>query len=391
MKKKILLLDGQTIQSLAIAKSLKKNNYDVVLFCDTKMSYGYRTRYADIKIICPSIIKNPLEFKLFLIDYLKSNIIDVLIPMNDFSASFLSINKLEILKFTKFIIPDIDIFNNGYDKNKLMNICELNNYPHPISADLDLIDLNLAIKKVGFPSLIKPNITTGGRGITLVNSKQDFFDKYELVKKDHGSCHLQQFIPEGGKQFKVQLFLDYSGGLVASTVIHKIRFYPEKGGSSCCNKTIIDDSLVKLCYNVLKTINWVGFADFDLIQDPLTGVSKIMEINPRVPACIKSSIVSGIDFPVIIANQTLGIKSINYTYKPNKYLRYFGLDLLWFLFSQNRFNTNPNWFKFFSKNIYYQEGSLDDIMPFIYGTVGGFLKQLNPSFRKKKSGMRKKI
>lgn len=390
MKKKILLLDGQTIQSLAVAKSLKKNNYDVILFCDTKMSYGYRTRYADIKIICPSIITNPLEFKLFLIDYLKSNKIDALIPMNDFSASFLSINKLEIQKFTKFIIPDIDVFNNGYDKNKLMNICEFNNYPHPISADLDLLDLNLAIQKVGFPSLIKPNITTGGRGITLVNSKQEFFDKYELVKKEYGSCHLQQFIAQGGKQFKVQLFIDNSGELVASTVIYKIRFYPEKGGSSCCNKTIIDNSLVKLCYSVLKTINWVGFADFDLIQDPLTGVTKIMEINPRVPACIKSSIVSGIDFPAIIANHTLGIKGINYAYKPNIYLRYFGLEMLWFLFSQNRFNTNPNWFKFFSKNIYYQEGGLDDIMPFIYGTVGGFIKLLNPSFRKKKSGMRKK-
>jgi hypothetical protein len=38
--------------------------------------------------------------------------------------------------------------------------------------------------------------------------------------------------------------------------------------------------------------------------------------------------------------------------------------------------------------IYYQEGSIDDLMPFLYGTVGGFLKQLNPQFRKKKAGMR---
>jgi len=388
MKNKILLLDGQTIQSLAIAKSLKKSNYDVVLFCDTKTSYGYRTRYADTKIICPSVITHPVEFKIFLIDYLHNNKIDALIPMNDFSASFLSSNKSEILKFTKFIIPDIDIFNDGYDKNKLMKICELNNFPHPKSADLDIIDLNDAIEKVGFPSLIKPNITTGGRGITLVTSKKEFFEKYELVKNKHGSCHLQEFVAEGGKQFKVQLFIDDKGDLLASTVIDKIRFYPEKGGSSCCNKTILDDSLVKLCYCVLKTIDWVGFADFDLIQDPITGESKIMEINPRVPACIKSSIVSGIDFATIIANQTLGYELEDYSYTPNKYLRYFGLDLLWFIFSKNKFKTDPSWFKLFSRNTYYQEGSLDDLRPFIYGTIGGFLKLLNPAFRKNKSGMR---
>jgi predicted ATP-grasp superfamily ATP-dependent carboligase len=139
---------------------------------------------------------------------------------------------------------------------------------------------------------------------------------------------------------------------------------------------------------VLRSIKWVGFADFDLIQDPKSGESKIMEINPRVPACIKSSIVSGIDFATIIAHQTLGVKLKIYKYKPNKYLRYFGLDLLWFIHSKNRFKTDPNWFNFFSKNTYYQEGSLDDIVPFIYGTFRGFLKQLNPNFRKSKSGMR---
>ena len=388
MNKRILLLDGQTIQSLAIAKSLKNSNYDVVLFCDTKTSYGYRTRYADSKVICPSVVTNPIEFKSFLIDYLKNNKIDALIPMNDFSASFLSVNKPEIFKYTNFIIPDIETFNNGYDKNKLMRICEANDYPHPKSADLDKVDLKVAAEKVGFPSLIKPNITTGGRGITLVNSKEDFFEKYDSIKKEHGSCHLQQFIPEGGKQFKVQLYVNQQGELLASTVIDKIRFYPEKGGSSCCNKTINDDNLVKLCFNVLKTIGWVGFADFDLIQDPVSKESKIMEINPRVPACIKSSIISGVDFATIIANQSVGKEIENYEYTPNKYLRYFGLDLLWFLFSKNRFKTSPNWFNLFSSDTYYQEGSFDDMAPFIYGTVGGFLKQLNPSFRKKKSGMR---
>jgi hypothetical protein len=197
--------------------------------------------------------------------------------MNDFSASFLSSNKLELLEFTKFIIPDIAIFNSGYDKNELMQICEKNSFPHPESADLDSVDLEIASNKVGFPSLIKPNITTGGRGITLVNSKEEFFAKYEFIKKEHGSCHLQQFISEGGKQFKVQLFIGNQGELLASSVIDKIRFYPEKGGSSCCNKTIEDESLVTLCYNVLKTIGWVGFADFDLIQDPKTGESKISD------------------------------------------------------------------------------------------------------------------
>ena len=72
----------------------------------------------------------------------------------------------------------------------------------------------------------------------------------------------------------------------------------------------------------------------------------------------------------------------------DKYLRYFGLDILWFLHSKQRFSSIPSWFKLFSKDTFYQDGSLDDIKPFVYGTFGGILKQLNPSFRKKKSGLR---
>lgn len=387
-KQRILILDGQTVQALAIAKSLVKSNYKVILFCDNELTYGYRTKYAEQKIICPDVVKDKEEFKSFLIYFLKNNVVDGIIPMNDNSASFLSKNKDELKAYAKFIIPDYPVFLKGYDKNELMKTCFENNFPHPKTYDLVDKNFEKAVDYVGFPSLIKPNFTSGGRGITLVNSREDFLSKVDTIFEQFGECHLQEFVPEGGRQIKVQLFVDNHQNLLASSVIHKIRFYPEKGGSSCCNQTIEDAHLVEVCTNVLKVIRWEGFADFDLIEDPRNGIVKIMEINPRVPACVKSAIVSGVDFGALIADYTFGKDTQKYIYKPGKYLRYFGLDLLWFVYSDNRFKTKPNWFKFFGKSIYYQEGSLDDFKPFLYGTIGGFLKQLNPTFRKNKAGLR---
>ena len=388
MTETVLLLDGQTIQVISIAKQLKRKGYKVILFCDSKVSYGYRTKYADEKILSPSVHENPSLFLDFIVNYLKNKEIDILIPMNDYSASFLSENKQQLLQYTKFIIPNIDVFNKGYDKKQLMALCEDSNFPHPKTADLEVLSLVDAANKVGFPSLIKPNITTGGRGITLVNSKDELLKQYSDVRTKYGACHLQEFIPAGGRQLKVQLFVESNETIRYTSVIHKIRFYPENGGSSCCNVTVKEDSLVELCSQVLKKIGWIGFADFDLIEDPRDGIIKIMEINPRVPACIKSSIISGIDFGTIIADETLGKKQNQYVYTPGKYLRYFGLDLLWFVYSSNRFKAKPNWFRFWNKNVFYQEGGLDDWKPFLYGTVGGFIKQLNPKFRKEKAGMR---
>jgi len=67
---------------------------------------------------------------------LVDNKIDVIIPMSDNSAEFLSKNKTELSKYSRFIIPDYDIFLQGYNKNLLMKICAENNFFHPKTIDL---------------------------------------------------------------------------------------------------------------------------------------------------------------------------------------------------------------------------------------------------------------
>lgn len=385
--KKVVILDGSAIQAIPIAKSLKEQGYYTVLLCNTKRSYGYRTKYADRKIISPSTQKDIEAFHQFFLELIKNEHFDVSIPMGDYSARYLSLYQEELKPFTSFIIPPYDVFMNGYDKNELMRTCRMNNFPHPRSFDLALDNLDQASKYVGFPALIKPNQTTGARGFAIVQSKDELSEKLPDIIKDYGPCHLQEFIPPGGKQIKVELFIS-EGSVINSTAINKMRFYPEKGGSSCFNQSVYKDDAVELCSNVLKEIKWEGFADFDLIEDPRDNVLKIMEINPRIPACIKVSFTSGVDFAENIVNSSLGLPMKKYNFKPGSYLRYFGLDLLWFIKSNQRFKTDPSWFKaFLNSNHYFQDGSIADPLPFLFGTIGGLLKQLNPGFRASKKGM----
>jgi predicted ATP-grasp superfamily ATP-dependent carboligase len=384
----ILLLDGQTIQAVAVAEYLKRPDYRIISFCDSKESYGYHTTYVDEKILCPKS-KDHNAFFPFLKNYLSNNKVDVLIPMNDDSALFMSEFKKELLAFTNFIIPDKETFYAGYDKNLLMNLCKTNNLPHPKSSDLSIETTESACEYVGFPAILKPNFTSGGRGMKLIDNKEELERVLPQTISEYGDCHLQEFISPGGKQFKVQIYRDQEKSKIYSTVIEKIRYYPETGGSSCFNKTISNDDLVELCVGILNILDWDGFADFDLIEDPEDNIIKIMEINPRLPACIKSSFVSGINFAQIIVSKSLGLEIPGMSYSPEKYLRYLAFDVLWFLHSPKRFSTKPNWFSFFLKNTYYQDLSWKDPMPFLIGLFGGVLKFLNPSFRKAKSGMRK--
>ncbi len=388
MKDTVLLLDAQTVQTLIIARSLNYSGYNVVLFCDSKSNYGYYTKYADQKVIAPSS-KDEENYVNFLINYIKNHKVSTIIPLTDDTALILSKYLNAISNFTRYIMPNFEIFQQGYDKNALMTLCACKGYPHPRTIDLSKIEIkNLVVDDDFFPALIKPNYTAGGRGMVLVHNMLEFYEYYPEIYKSYGNCHLQQFIPMGGKQFKVQLFIDRKTETYYSSVIHKQRFYPENGGSSCCNVTIRQDALVELCKRVLNDLGWMGFADFDLIEDPRTHDVKVMEINPRIPACIKSAILSGIDYATIIADTSLGKPLKDYMYVPGKKLRHIGFDVLWFIYSKNRLRTKPSWFRFIDKDLSFQDFSWRDPLPFFIGTWANIKRQLNPEFRKQKSGLR---
>ena len=125
---------------------------------------------------------------------------------------------------------------------------------------------------------------------------------------------------------------------------------------------------------VLKTICWVGFADFDLIENPDTHELLIMEINPRIPACIRSAFKSGMDYATMIADATLGLPLRDYKYTPGMRLRHLGFDVLWFLKSPDWFKAKPSWFRFFGKDTYYQDWLNGDFRAFLWGTWGNFKK-----------------
>ena len=177
MNKVVLLLDGHTVQAISVARSLKSIGCKVIAFIDNRLSYGYVSRYIDIKIISPKVSSD--NYKEFLFEYIAKTKIDVIIPLYDDSASFLSQNKVEIERNyeTCCAIVEYDLYIKAADKNKLMEICKKENLPHPETALLSKENIDEVIKYVGFPSLIKPNISAGAKGIVLVK------DKAELLKR----------------------------------------------------------------------------------------------------------------------------------------------------------------------------------------------------------------
>lgn len=378
---KVLIL-GCGTQGLAIARNLKKVGHIIVLIGE-RHNYTDTSRYVD-SFIFSDDPPSSASFLQLVINTIEKYQIETIIPMGDAASEFLSYNKDVLLSYVQYKMPNYDDWTRGVNKSELMLLCKDKGYPAPFTITNELELFSAEKNKIPFPILIKPNITCGGRGMTLVKSYDELIEKYPRIRAEYGDCHFQQYVKQGGAQVEVQLYINENKELLYSSVIYKYRWYPEKGGSSCCAVSVKNDNIVDILYHLLMDLNWVGFADFDTIENPDTGELLIMELNPRVPACVKCAIEAGLPWGQIIVNDYLGLPQKKYKYNEGEFLRHLGFEVLWFLKSSNRFKTKPNWFKLVGRHIHYQDMSdWSDLKPFFSGTFRNIKKVLSHKEKEK--------
>lgn len=378
-----ILIIGGGLQALSVASSLKKEKYNVIALL-SKGDVSTKSKYINRLYTTDITPKDENKYLASLHSILRDYIISVIIPLSDATAELLSLHKEGLEKdfHLKCAVPDYDVFRNANDKWLLLALCARNNIPHPKTELLTSSNLKEAAHKVGFPALIKPNISVGARGITMVTTIYELQDKYSGISGTYGECTLQEYIDSsGGPYYNVMMYRNKAGDIINTVIIEIIRYYPVKGGSSSYCKTIESQELYEICVKTLNVLNWVGFADFDILRTQ-NGDFKIIEINPRVPASIRAAEISGVNFPVLIVKDVLELNPTPYSYIPNKQLRYLGLDIMWFISSEKRFSCIPSWFLFFSRNLYYQESGA-----MFFSLLSGLKKICSSSFRKSKSGI----
>ena len=242
---KILLLDGEGVQVVCMARELNKLGHELTALCAQRVSSGYATKYLQHKYKSPNLHLEPEAFKAYFYEHLKSHQYELIIPMGDESAYFLSLEKEKVEQQYKIIcaVETYSTFELANDKQKLMEVCEKFDIVHPHTRALPSIklgtessefknNLKSVAEYVGFPAMIKPNLSAGAKGITKVGNLEELEDNYPAIAKSFGACALQQYVEQPDYYYNVMLFRRYDGKTVASTVIKIRRFFPLKGGTS---------------------------------------------------------------------------------------------------------------------------------------------------------------
>lgn len=343
--KRILLFEGRARQCLPLIRSFRKQGCFVAALCSSRLDVAYASRYVNKKYLGVCDNQNEKEMTELLLQILKNDSFDLVVPTTDFSATILSKNKTIIEQYAKTAICDFETFLLAEDKNNTMRVCMENGIPCPKTLLSVKTIEDIDDSHIGFPLVVKPKTGYGAIGFKVINDREQLLS---VVSKMQGALEeyvFQEYIPQTDLQYECAMFVDDNGLSKTSVVFSKNRWFPIEGGSSTLNITVERPDIIDSCKRLLSSIKWRGAADIDLIQDPRDGVAKIMEINPRVSGSVRIIFDAGVDIGLQMLQTAFGDNVHQFSdYEIGRRLRCSQTDFLWFLKSPNRFRAKPSWF-----------------------------------------------
>ncbi len=362
---KLLVTDGASKSALASVRSLAQRGLQVHVAADTRLALAKWSRFATKRYLVPSPQNDPAQFAASLAKLQRIEHFDAVIPVSDFDiAALLDHENLWQDSGMKVALPRKSAFATARDKSSMMKCAIRAGVPCPETWFPDEMSIEQICEDAKFPLLIKPNISAGARGITMVENRESLLSSYQSIVEKWGPSHLQEWIPDGGDQLKADIVVGRDGQPLALFVCRKIRYFPVNGGSSTLIVSQKHAEIEHAVLQVIKELGWFGFADFDFIVDPRDGVAKLMECNPRFPESLVVNLFAGVDFPWLMYQlaSTGNAEPVN-QYQEGRYARFLVGDLMWFLNSQDRWRAEPSFFRFFGKNLTYYIERLDDPGP----------------------------
>lgn len=314
---KILVTDGSNKNTLAVLRSLRSERYltDLVNVYPRLFTLGSYSRYCNKTYRLKSTLSNIDDYAKELIDILKKETYDILIPVGLYSYLAVSKHRSEFEKCTRILVPDWDKMQIAYNKDLSMEFAKNLGIPIPETTVLhNEVDFNNIIK---FPVVIKSSDDSGGF-VKYCNNKRELEGNFRILKKSSKTNIIsQEYITGFGCGFYGVYF---DGELIAHFLHKRIKEFPITGGSSAVAESYFDDRLFNYGKILCDSLKWNGPIMVEFKYDTEEDDYKLIEINPKLWGSLDLTIESGVNVPEILVNKALN-KNINHinTYKYIKY------------------------------------------------------------------------
>jgi len=379
----VLIFGAGGRQTLAMIRGFHHLGCRVSVYCRHRIDTGYLSRFSSEKILFEENNSYQEDFYEYGLRVIKGVHFDLVVPMGDPTAMFLSQHKEELRPYARIAVNDWEIFKNVIDKTNTMRICQENDIPAPKTMFSEDPVNEIRKEKLSYPVVVKPKTGVGSIGFNIVKNEETLVRLLESYDNANGPLLVQEYIEQdGAPQYGAEIFRDRDGVIRAALVAKVARWYPIDGGSRLLSISIHDQDIVDACVKLVNALHWNGYANIDLVWDAREKKAKILELNGRTGASVLLDFLAGVDIARLILENELGYPVSNMLeYADNKQISCFLVDCLWFLKAKNRWKADPSWFaRGKIKDVVF---SWDDPLPSL-GFVISSIQSFGESMRKRK-------
>ncbi len=303
--KKVLILDANQRSALAVTRSLGKRGVIVVTADETTSSLAGSSRFSRENQCYPSPVTSPDEFIATISELIKSEKIDLILPMTELTSNLLLHNQDILPNNVQLPFPDLATIDSLSNKCALMKLAQSLAVPIPQTWFAENPDnLPVMLESLDYPIVLKPGkswiqVEHTWLHTSVQLAKNPQHAKEILATDPAFSAHpfmLQECVPGHGQG----IFAIYNNGKPIAFFSHqRLREKPPWGGVSVLSEsTEIDPLLLKHAKSLLDAAHWHGVAMVEFKVDGDTPY--LMEINTRFWGSLQLAIDAGVDFPWLL-------------------------------------------------------------------------------------------
>ena len=233
---------------------------------------------CDTQIILPKISEN--HYLEILIETIKSQGINIVIPTIDTELGFLARHKseIELQTHSKVIISSfktIEIFQNKF---KTAQFLEENKILSPKVLDFS------NRTQFQYPVFIKPSEGSSSINARMVHNQNELERWFETIENPI----IQSYV--SGKEYTVDAYVDRNNKLISES--HRFRM-KTRSGEILIGQVLFIDQIHEIILDLLSKIELFGPITLQFIEE--NDQFYLIEINPRLGGGVPMSLDSGID------------------------------------------------------------------------------------------------
>ncbi len=310
----VLVTDGETRASLAVARSLVQAGYRVHVAARERSSLAGTARGISASCVMPDNLSQPGPFREAVIAYVAAHRIGVVLPITD-AAVLALLPARSALRPAVMPLPSESAFRAVSDKSRLRAAAEAVGLAYPAEWRIDAPGDATRVGVVQYPVVIKPArsvVDVGGARRKTGVRFADTAAELAAVIADYDPAAYPLLVQQRIVGPGVGVFLLMHQGRAVATFAHRrLREKPPAGGVSVYAESVeADPDLRRRSLDLLARFEWEGVAMIEYKIDQATNTPYLMEINGRFWGSLQLAVDAGVDFPRLLVECALGAHPI---------------------------------------------------------------------------------